>query len=152
MSLITAKEILASDKYTCVLTDGETIYTSCLRGVKPLVQFLEEETIPEKCYAADKVVGKATAFLYVLLRVQAVYARVISEPAVEVLCAHGIAVEHDMLVPHIINRRGDGICPFEEAVMAICDPNEAYTVIRQTMDTLHISLTSMIRRNDYDLP
>ena len=140
MSLFKAKTLLVSNEYTCVLTDGEAIHTSSLRGVKPLVQFLEEGTIPEKCYAADKVVGKATAFLYVLLRVQALYARVISEPAVAVLQSHGIAVEYDALVPHIINRRGDGICPFEQAVTAISEPDEAYAAVLQTMQELQIPL------------
>ncbi len=141
MSLHKAKTLLVSNEYTCVLTDGEAIYSSCLRGVKPLVQFLCEGAIPKNCDAADKVVGKATAFLYVLLGVRSLYARVISESAVAVLQSHGIAAEYDVLVPHIINRRGDGICPFEKAVAHIDDPHEAYAVIRETMTDLHISLS-----------
>ena len=140
MSLAIAKEVLESGGYTCVLTDGTSLHTSTLRGVKPLVQFLEGRNIPENLYAADKVVGKATAYLYILLRIHALYAKVISQPALAVLNHYGIAVSYDVLVPNIINRKGDGICPFEEAVMGIADPETAYAAIREKMDVLQIKL------------
>ena len=140
MSLVVTKDILESGNYTCVLTDRMSLYTSCQRGVKPLVQFLEKKNIPENLFAADKVVGRATAYLYVLLKVQALYAKIISEPAIAVLQAHGITVSYESLVPNIINRRGDGICPFEEAVMGIEDPEAAYAAILKKMDSLQINL------------
>lgn len=140
MSLVLAKEILESGGYTCVLTDGTSHYTSCQRGVKPLVQFLEQGNTPERLFAADKVVGRATAYLYVLLNIQALYAAVISEPAMAVLHAHGISVTYGNLVPNIINRKGDGICPFEEAVLGIKDPDTAYAAILKKMDQLQIRL------------
>ena len=140
MLIHTAKDMLVSGGYTCVLTDGETFYTSKDRGVKPLVQFIEKKTIPQNLFAADKVVGKATAYLYVILKVQALYAAVISEPAAAVLRAHGIAVSYESLVPNIINRRGDGICPFEEAVMDVHDADSAYTAILKKMDAMQIKL------------
>ena len=98
-----------------------------------MVQFLEQGNTPERLFAADKVVGRATAYLYVLLNIQALYAAVISEPAMAVLHAHGISVTYGTLVPNIINRKGDGICPFEEAVMDITDPQEALSAIRKKM-------------------
>ena len=66
-----AKNRLDAEGYTCVITDGEKEYTSRQRGVKPLVQFLQQGCIPPQAHAADKVVGKATAYLYVLLQVRA---------------------------------------------------------------------------------
>ena len=140
MHLSAAENKLKTGGYTCVLTDGESFYTSTDRGVKPLVQFIEKKTIPQNLFAADKVVGKATAYLYVILKIQALYAAVISEPAVAVLRCHGIAVSYDSLVPNIINRRGDGICPFEEAVMDVHDAASAYTAILKKMDAMQIKL------------
>ena len=140
MHLTTAKNMLDTGCYTCVLTDGITFYTSKDRGVKPLVQFLEKKCIPSKLFAADKVVGKATAYLYVLLKIQALDAHVISEPAIGVLRSHGVAVSYGSLVPNIINRKGDGICPFEEAVMDIHDAEAAYAAILKKMDAMQISL------------
>lgn len=135
-----ARNLLESGGYTCVLTDGVTTYTSTLRGVKPLVQFVEMKDIPEGLFASDKVVGKATAYLYVLLKIRALYVKVISESAVAVLQEHGITVRFESLVPHIINRRGDGICPFEEAVMDISDAQAAYAEILKKMNDLQIPI------------
>lgn len=140
MSLLIAKNTLEAGGYTCVLTDGTSFFTSFHRGVKPLVQFLDQKNTPENLFAADKVVGRATAYLYVLLKIQLLYAKVISEPAIAVLQKYGIAVSYESLVPNIINRRGDGICPFEEAVMGIDDPIAAYDAILKKMDALQIKL------------
>lgn len=133
-----AKSLLLTQGYTCVLTDGTAVYTSTRRGVKPLVDFLQGETVFTGFFAADKVVGRATAYLYALLGVTELYAQVISQPAAAVLQAHGISVHYDTLVPNIINRAGDGICPFEAAVMDISDPQSAYAAILQKMAQMQI--------------
>ena len=140
MALTKAKAILESGGYTCVFTDGTNVYASMLRGVKPLVQFVESGSIPSGLSAADKVVGKATAYLYVLLKVQEIYAQIISELAVEVLQAHGIPVQYGKKVPNIINRKGDGICPFEAAVMEITEPVKAYDAILHKMQEMNITI------------
>ena len=140
MALTKAREILESGGYTCVLTDGTAVYTSMLRGVKPLVQFLKSGTVPPGLSAADKVVGKATAYLYVLLGVRALYAQIISKPAAEVLHDSNIQVQYGKIVSNIINRQGDGICPFEAAVMEITDPAAAYDAILHKMQEMNITV------------
>ena len=140
MVLDVAKTLLETGGYTCVITDGENHHTSMLRGVKPLVQYLQNGTIPEGLFAADKVIGKATAFLYVLLRVKQVYAKIISESAVAVLQGQGIVVQYETLVPYIINRRGDGMCPFEQTVLEIENPETAYAAVLRKMQEMNISL------------
>ncbi len=136
--LNTAKDILKSGGFTCVLCKGETVVTSKERGVKPLYNFLLSGNDFSFFSASDKVVGKATAFLYVLLKVKAVYAAVISAGALEVLKANGIDAEYDTLVPNIINRKGDGICPFERTVMEIDDPETALTRIKMKLKEMNI--------------
>ena len=86
--------------------------------------------------AADKVVGKATAFLYCLLQVKAVYTPVISRSAARVLREHGIELVAGIEVDFIWNRRRTGPCPMETAVKDIEDPTEALTAIRETLKTL----------------
>lgn len=138
--LIKAKEILISENHTCVLCKENAVFTSDLRGVKPLVKWYLEKTELEGFSAADKVVGKATAFLYVLLGVKRVFAKVISLPAKEVLENHGIEVSFNTLVPNIINRAGNGICPFELVVQDVDDETEAYKIIRLKMEEMGISI------------
>ncbi len=135
-----AKGLLALGEYTCVLCKDEKTYTSRARGVKPLVAWREHGTDLSDLSAADKVVGKATAFLYLLHGVKALYAGVISYSALTLLEENGIYVEYGRLVPSIINRSGDGICPFEKATLEISDKNEAYEAILEKMKELNISI------------
>lgn len=135
-----ARKILTEGNYTCVLRKQDTVYTATERGVKPLVRWLTEGIDVRGFSAADKVVGRATAYLYVLLGVKEVWAAVMSEAAAEVLHRHDIAASQDKLVPNIINRAGTGICPFEEAVLNIHTPEEALTAIREKMKEMNITL------------
>lgn len=134
--LAKAKKILLDTGATCVLCRGGSRVDSQLRGVLPLVELLDTGMDFSGYSAADKVVGKATAFLYCLLGVTAVYAQVISEPALAVLQAHGIGIEYEQCVPAIFNRRRDGFCPMESATKGISDPEEALTAIRKTLEKL----------------
>lgn len=131
-----ARSLLESGDYTCVLCRGEEILTATERGVKPLLNWLDSGLDLTGYSAADRVVGRATAFLYCLLGVTEVYARVMSHPAAEVLKAGGISAEAGQLVEGIINRRGTGPCPFESAVMDIQAPNEALIAIRRKMEQM----------------
>ncbi len=138
--ILKAKELLIAGEYTAVLCKDECIFTSKLRGVRPLVIWVEDETDFSKYTAADKVVGKATAFLYLLLGVRTIYAHVISKPALQVLKEYNVVVEYGTLVENIINRQGDGICPFEQQVLALSDKNEAYAAIREKMRQMNIHI------------
>lgn len=131
-----ARRLLASGDYTCVLCRDENIHTATERGVKPLLNWLDSGLDLKDWAAADRVVGRATAFLYCLLGVKEVYARVMSYPAAEVLKSAGITAEAGQLVEGIINRRGTGPCPFEAAVMDIRDPQEALIAIRRKMEQM----------------
>lgn len=140
--LHSAKKLLEDGGYTCVLCRGETLYTATERGVKPLVRWLAEGLDAKGFSAADRVVGRATAFLYRKLGVTEVYARVMSRAAAEVLESGGIAHSCSTLVDNIINRQGTGICPFEEAVLQIHEPEEALAAIREKMAQMNITLDS----------
>lgn len=138
INLEKAKKILVENDYTCVLCKEEKIYTSMQKGVRPLVEWFESDEFFGGYSAADKVVGRGAAFLYVLLGVSAVYSHVISYAALEVLHDHNITVEYNTVVENIINRKGDGICPFEETVLSMTDANEAYMAIKQKMHEMGI--------------
>lgn len=125
-----ALRILDAQGYTCVLCKGSTVHTATERGVKPLLNWLDSCLDLAGFCAADKVVGRATAFLYCLLGADEVYAHVMSRPAAEVLKSHGIDIQAGKFVDGIINRKGTGPCPFEAAVMEMTDAQTALTAIR----------------------
>lgn len=131
-----ARALLESQGYTCVLVGGDHVYTSNDRGVKPLLAWLSQGVCVKGFCAADKVVGKATAFLYCLLGIRAVYTPVISHSAAQVLRDHGIELTAGVEVDFIWNRRRTAPCPMETAVKDIQNPDDALTAIRETLKTL----------------
>ena len=130
-----AKMLLIKTDSTCVLCDDQVILTDKRRGVRPLLDLLEGNTNVAGFAAADKVVGKAAAYLYCLLKIECLYAQVVSQPALDVLEKTDIHIEYGQLVPAIQNRTKDGFCPMESAVLNIHSPEEAlpaiYTALAQ---------------------
>ena len=131
-----AKEQLHSGNFTCVLWDGVTALTTQQRGIQPLRGWLGSEKDVSAFVAADRVVGKAAAYLYVLLKIKAVYAEIVSKPAQEVLARYGIPLEYGTLVDAIQNRAKDGFCPMERAVWEIDSPEQALVAIERTYQAL----------------
>ncbi len=121
---------------TCVLCHGEILYTSEKRGIAPMMDFLDAGYTMTGFSAADRIVGRAAAMLFVLAGVRWLYADVMSEGALAVLQTHGIGASYGTLTPCIINRKGSGQCPMEEAVQAISDPAQAREAIRRTLQRL----------------
>ena len=131
-----ARKALENSNCTCVFCNGDIVLTDNRRGVQPLLDLLKGELDLSAYSAADKVVGKAAAYLYCLLKVKSLYAAVLSQPALEVLNRHGIPVTYGILVPAIENRTKTGFCPMESAVLDIHTPEEALEVIIETLERL----------------
>lgn len=128
-----ALRLLESGSYTCVLCRGEAVLADDRRGIRPLLELYRGTRDLRGFSAADRVVGKAAAFLYRLIGVDAVYANVISAPAESVLAQGGIAVYYAQKVPAIQSRTGIGLCPMETAVWDIEDPLDAPAAIEQAL-------------------
>lgn len=131
-----AKELLDAQDLTCVLCGDSGTYTSIRRGAAPLLAWLDAGTDVWGFSAADRVVGKATAFLYCLLGIKAVYARVMSRPALQILTQAGICAQYSTLVDGIQNRTKTGPCPLEHATREITDAQAALAAIRDTLEQL----------------
>ena len=127
------KRLLREGDFTCVIVKGENVFTSKERGVKPLISLLDADSELSGALAADKVVGKAAAMLYLLLNIKKLYASVISELALDTLTGAGVEVSYETLVPMIRNRTNTGFCPMEQVTKDIDDPNEALNAIRKTI-------------------
>ena len=131
-----AKSILADSEYTLVLCNGDKLYTSRKRGVAPMLEFIDTETDLKGFSAADKVIGKAAAMLFVHAGVTEVHADVISNSAADFLYVKGIPFTYNLLVENIINRTGDGICPMEQVTSKLNDTNEAIIAIKKRLEEL----------------
>ncbi len=131
-----AKKLLCEGGFTCVVCDDLNVHTSTMRGVAPLLKWLDEGMSLQGFSAADKVVGKGAAYLYILLEVKEIYADVISRPALETLKNHNIPTSYTILTEAVRNRDNTGLCPIETAVINIDNPHDALAAIRNKLENL----------------
>ncbi|MCH5161291.1 MAG: DUF1893 domain-containing protein [Clostridiales bacterium] len=115
---------------------GMVVYESTDRGIKPLVAAVDSGVDYSDCDAADRIVGKAAANLYILLRIHSVRACVMTQEAKSILTAHGIDCEADTYTENIVNRNGDGLCPMEMAVKDTGNPDDALKAIHDRIAAL----------------
>ena len=131
-----AKDKLKNGGHSLVIcADCDTIISN-VKGIRPLIEALEAARGHAEIYAADRIVGKAAAMLYVLMKANGVWAEVMSKSAFAILAENEIEFEYETLTDSIINRSGTGLCPMEQAVRDIDDPVAAYEAIKQKLDEL----------------
>ena len=95
------------------------------RGVLDLfLLYTQDPEVLQGAVIADKVVGKGAAALMALGGIEALTTPVISHGALSLLSDSGIIVEADSVVPNIINRAGNGICPVEALCADAVTPSE----------------------------
>ena len=131
-----AKEEYNSGKYTLVICKDEDIIKSDVTGIRPVMTLIDSKKDYKGYSAADKIVGRAAAFLYALLQVKNLYGETMSKGAVEILKNAGIYYEYKTLTDYIENRQKTGMCPMDEAVKDIDNPKDAYEAIRNKIKFL----------------
>ena len=105
-------------------------------GIKNLWQAASgKDKILQGADVEDSIVGKAAALLMIFGGAKSVKAGVLSEGGKCALEEYGVPYAYDVLVPNIINRRGDGLCPMEE-VAKDCDPTNIVAAIEQKLIAL----------------
>lgn len=128
-NLARAKRRYSEGGKTLVIVAGETLIEDGGRGIGFLARLAERGARFSEGGAADRIVGKAAAMLYLLLGVGAVYAETMSDEAANLLTSHGVKIECAVRADRIVNRAGTGLCPMEEAVENVSEPSEALAAI-----------------------
>ena len=132
------QQLFASQQATIALKkDGALVFSQFGRGIGPALTLFDEQ--PELLRGADvfdTIVGKAAASIFILSGVRSVCGLTMSESAAALLTRYGIACSYETLTPQIINRMGTGLCPFEQAVLAVDAPEDCLPVIRETLAKL----------------
>ncbi|MBQ2427241.1 MAG: DUF1893 domain-containing protein [Ruminococcus sp.] len=123
-----ARQMLSIGGYKLVVCAKDSVHVSEESGLASLLSLVGEDTWIGAA-AADKVVGKAAAMLFVLLRVKSLYAEVITETAKAVLEAQGIECVYGTLVERLIDADGK-VCPSELAVENVVDPSDAPAALK----------------------
>ena len=126
-------EILRSGGYSLVIWNNG-IHTFTGRGVSDLYRiYTGEKELLHGAVVADKIIGKGAAALMALGKVSEIFTDTISAPALSLLKDCGIPVSFQTVVPNIINRRGDGLCPVETLCLECVTPAECLPLIERFM-------------------
>lgn len=128
-----AKAALKGENCTCVLTLGSVMFKSKEKGVQPLLDWMNSGNNYMGYMVADKVVGRAAAFIDIAMGIREVFAEVMSEGAKELLEKNHIEVYADNIVPEILNCDKSDLCPLEKAVEGIENAADALMPIELTL-------------------
>lgn len=137
-----AKSLLGQDGIVFVIVkNGDILFSSLQKGIQPFfdawTNFDPEELI--NCSIADKLVGKAALMLAAYFGVKDVYTPLASKYAMDAALDLDLDLEAEEVVPYIVNRTKDGMCPMEKAVLEISNPIEAFETLKITMEKLNKS-------------
>lgn len=124
---------LLSDNYTCAFCRGDLTYKFTDRNIQPLLTLLNTKTDLKGFCVADRIVGKAAAFLHILLGVEEVYADVMSESAIYTLARYGVQPICSQSVNEIRNHTDTGICPIEKIVADLSTPQQAFAMLQKKL-------------------
>lgn len=138
VSINDLKTILQDESITCVIAQKNILHKDTLHGLRPIMNALHHGYL-EDALVADNVIGKAAAMMIVLGNARELYADIISEHAYTWLQKHEITVTYHTLVPYIINRSGDGMCPMEACVLTCEDEHIAHTLLAESIRIMNLS-------------
>ena len=119
----------------CLCRDGKLLFSD-KKGISPMMDFIEEGVDLEGYSAADLIVGKAVAMLFVKCRIKSVFAKTLSKSGREMLFSHGIECEYEVLADSIINRDGTDICPMEKTVKDTDGIEEGYLLLKEKLQQI----------------
>lgn len=136
LDLENAKQHL--DGHSICLCRGSEMITDDSKGIAPMMKLIAAGTDLRGYSAADLIVGKAAAMLFVKAGIVSVFGRVMSEAALRYLKQHALAASYGTLTEEIINRLGTDICPMEKTVEKIEDADEGYAALCQKIAELKV--------------
>ena len=128
-----AKMLIRTGKAECVLLKGGKItHIERGRGVSPLLRLYDRN--PDAMRGGiivDKVIGRAAAAIAICGGAEFVHGELMSEDAQRYLQEFNIAASHTLMVHRILNRKRDGLCPLEQSVSGISNPQQALSAMRK---------------------
>ena len=128
-----AKTTLLENDYSIVLVkENEIVNTSRKNGLLPILDlYNNDKSILESAIVADKVIGKAAALILKEANIKELYAKLISENAIELLDKTNIKYKYNKKVREIRNRDNTDICPMEELDLESNNADELIKKIKE---------------------
>ena len=131
-----AKSIIKNtDAVFAYVSENEEIISDA-KGIGFVASLCNDKKDLSKGAAADKIVGKAAAMLFVFLGLRYVHAQTLSEGAVKVFEEYGVEYSYDVITKAIVNRKGDGLCPMEMVAKDAETPQETLIAVNKKLEEL----------------
>lgn len=124
------KAIELLGEHRAAFVSGEKTLVSDARGVRFLMSLIKDGTKVSDYVAADRIVGKASAFLYVYLDVKTLHAFLTTHKAIAYLEKNGVTFTYDKAVDVILSNDGVNPCPIEQAVRSAKTAEQAIAAIK----------------------
>ncbi len=131
-----AIQILREHHTSVVIINNGKIYESEKRGILPLLDFLENPEIMKGASAADKVIGRAAAFLMIKGGIADLHAILTTDGAIELMKKAGVSFTYDKKVPYIKNRTETDMCPMEKCVLDVTDAEMAFMKLTKMVHSM----------------
>ena len=123
---------LNSEETIWVCREEQVIFQSQKKGIAPLIEYIHQHgSSADEVTVFDRVVGNAAALLLKTACCKMIYSAVGSEIALKTLEKLSIPCFFIKVVPYIINRKGDGMCPFEKASIGK-SPDEFFEYLKES--------------------
>lgn len=126
------REILDNGWSVVAVKNGEILGGRIGRGVRPFVELVSE--LGESLRGAtlgDRVIGRSVAMVAAHVGFAGVYARLISQGALEELSRRGVTVARDSVTDAIKDRTGTGICPTEKLAIGQDDSEAVFDALKR---------------------
>ena len=125
------RELHQNDLNLAIVKKGKILFETRSPGIGGFLLAIENVgTKLVDSSAADRIVGRAAAFLCTYAEIASVFAVTMSAEGLEVLRKNEIRYEYKQLVPHILNSAQTAICPFEDLTSGLTDAEEAYLKLK----------------------
>lgn len=125
-----AIEMIKSGKATCITVNNNKILKSASpKGISYLLDLYDKDEL-KGVFVADTIIGKAAAMILTQGGAKSCYGYTMSKDAIAWLNNHNIPLKYTNAVTVIQNRKGDGMCPMEDTVKNIDNPEEAIEALK----------------------
>ena len=122
--------------HTLCLVRGDETIVHDERGIAPMMALIAEKNDLAGFSAADRVVGKAAAMLFVKAGIKELFAETVSEAAAAFLRESGVPFSFGKMTEFIVNREGTGRCPMESTVLSCLDAEEGYLLLKEKLASM----------------
>jgi len=131
--------LLGSDYSFVVVKNGALLTGKRGDGVKPILEAIDE--LGKNMQGATvgyRTLGKASALLCAYAKVAGVYTPQATKKAIAILLRANIPGRADKMIPYIENKEGTDVSPFENMLINVDSPEEAYNILRQSLKNKEI--------------